>query len=238
MKKAVALVVLALAPVARAQDEFEIQVYDVEVAPRGESGLELHLNHHLIHDAPDQTHLTFEPHYGLRDWWELGGYFQTSLSTTGDLEYAGVKLRSKLRWPRRVWDGRLGLAINFEISDVPAQFEPNVWGSEVRPIVDLRVGRIYAAVNPIVTCDLAGSLAGHPQLEPAAKLSVSITERAAAGVEGYGAFGPVDALDSGVVRAFAVVDLKGSWWDLNAGVGVNHGTGDHPIGKMIFGIHP
>ncbi len=237
MKRAL-LIVLAAAPAAHAQDEFEIQVYDVELAPRGEAGLEVHLNHHLIHDAPDETHLTFEPHYGLRDWLELGGYFQTSLTTTGDLAYAGVKLRTKLRWPRRVWSERLGLAINFELSAVPSRFEANVWGSEVRPVVDVRVGRLYAAVNPIVATDLGGSLAGHPQLEPAAKLAAVIGERGMAGVEGYGGFGPVDALDSGVVRAFAVVDYRGTWWDLNAGLGISHGSGDHPIGKLIFGLHP
>lgn len=232
------VVLVALCAVAHAQDEFEIQVYDVEVAPRGEPGLELHLNHHLIHDAPDQTHLTFEPHYGLRDWAELGGYFQTSLTTTGDLAYAGVKLRLKLRRPGRVWNDRLGFAINFEISAVPSQFEANVWGSEIRPIADFRDGRWYAAINPIVGVDLDGALAGHPQLEPAAKLSANVSERAMLGVEGYGAFGAVDALDSGIVRAFAVLDYHGTWFDLNAGVGVSHGSADHPIAKLIFGIHP
>ncbi|HUJ59373.1 MAG TPA: hypothetical protein VLX92_12800 [Kofleriaceae bacterium] len=235
----VSAVVLGLAGTARAQDEFEIQVYDVETARRGDPGLEVHLNEHLFPAAPDETHLTLEPHYGLRDWLELGGYFQTSLSTTGDLEYAGVKLRTKLRWPDRLWDGRLGLAINFELSNVPARFEPNVWGSEVRSIVDFKERWFYAAVNPIVSTDLAGKLAGHPQLEPAVKLGVQVARRVMLGAEGYAGFGPVDALGSeNVLRAFAVADVRGAWWDLNVGVGINHGIADHPIGKLIFGIHP
>lgn len=237
--KLAALAVLAAASPAYAQDEFEIQVYDTETAHQGEPGLELHLNHHLIHDAPDQTHATFEPHYGLTEWAELGGYFQTSLTTTGDLAYAGVKLRTKLRWPERLWDERLGLGINFEISAVPSQFESNVWGSEVRPIVDLRAGRLFAAVNPIVAFDLQGSLAGKPQLEPCAKLAFVASDRVMAGVEAYGGFGPVDALgDESVERAFAVVDVRGRHWDLNAGIGVNRGSPDHPIGKLIVGVHP
>jgi hypothetical protein len=237
--KLAALLVVAAASTAHAQDEFEIQVYDAETAHEGEPGLELHLNHHLIHAAPDQTHATFEPHYGLTEWAELGGYFQTSVTTGGDFAYAGVKLRTKLRWPERLWDERVGLAINFEISAVPSQFEPNVWGSEVRPIADLRTGRLYAAVNPIVTFDLQGSLAGKPQLEPCAKLSVIANERTMAGVEAYGAFGPIDDLGSeSVERAFAVVDVRGKHWDLNAGIGANRGSPDHPIVKLIVGIHP
>jgi len=228
------VIVCLLASAAYAQDEFEIQVYDAETAPRGEPGLEVHLNHHLIHDAPDETHLTLEPHYGATEWLELGGYFQTSLDTSGDLEYAGVKLRAKLRWPERLWCKRLGLAINFEVSAVPARFEPNVWGSEIRPIVDLRAGRVYAALNPIIDIDLDGMYAGRPQLEPAAKLALVLGERVMIGVEAYGAFTPTEDIE----RVFGVVDLKGAWWDLDAGIGASHGSSDHPIGKLIFGIHP
>src|SRR5262249_805631 len=124
--------------------------------------------------AADETHLTFEPHYGLTDWAELGGYFQTAVTSTSDLAYAGVKLRLKLRQPHRAWDDRIGLAINGEISAVPSRFEPQVWGSEVRPIIDLTAGRLYAAFNPNLTMDLRGAVAGHPQLEPAAKLAVKL----------------------------------------------------------------
>jgi hypothetical protein len=231
------LAALAVPRVAAAQDEFEIQVYDVETAPRGEVGLEVHLNEHLLPGVPDQTHVTFEPHYGLRDWLELGGYFQASLDDAGDLEYAGVKLRAKLRRPGRAWHDRLGLAINFELSDVPARFEANQYGSEVRPIADLRVGAIYAAVNPIVSTDLAGALRGRPQLEPAAKLAYVMSAHAMVGVELYGAYGAVTALgDENVGRAFAVVDLQGDRWDVNFGVGATYGIDDHPIAKLIVGL--
>jgi len=229
---------VALATPAHAQDEFEIQVYDAETAKLGEPGLEIHINEHLIQAAPDETHVTFEPHYGLRDWAELGAYLQTSLSSDG-FAYAGVKLRLKVRWPRRVWRDRVGLAVNFEISDIPARFEPDVWGSEVRPIADLRVGRIYAAVNPIVSTDLAGTLAGRPQFEPAAKLGISVARSLMLGFEWYGGFGPFDAFGSTAVdRSFVTLDVDGGWWDLDFGIGANWGSPDHPIAKLIFGMHP
>jgi len=229
---------LAAPRLVHAQDEFEIQVYDVETAPEGEPGIELHLNHHLIRMEPDETHLTFEPHYGLCDWAELGGYFQTSLTSTGELAYAGIKLRIKLRAPHRLWDDRIGLAINFEVSDIPSQFEANQWGSEIRPVVELRTGALYASVNPIVATDLRGDLAGHPQLEPAAKLAYVANDAVMLGVEAYAAFGPLDALGDGSVdRGFVTLDLRGRQWDLNVGIGASHGSQDHPIGKLIVGIH-
>jgi len=236
---AATVVLVSVTGVARAQDAFEIQVYDTVTAGRGEPGLEMHVNQHAIDHATDETHVTFEPHYGLTDWAELGGYFQTAATTTGDLAYAGVKLRLKLRWPRRVWEDHLGLAINGELSAIPARFESQVWGSEVRPIIDLTIGRLYAAVNPILTVDLQGDIAGHPQLEPAAKVTVRVAEAIAIGVEAYGAFGPLDDLGGEhASRLLGVVDVTGAWWDLNVGGGYGWADPDHVVAKLIVGIHP
>ncbi len=235
----VVVVAVGATRAARAQDRFEIQVYDVETAPRGEDGIEVHLDQTVVEDALDETHLTFEPHYGLADWAELGGYFQTSLASDGDLDYAGVKLRLKLRVPRRVWDERIGLALNGELSTIPAEFESQVWGSELRPVADLELGRLYASVNPIVTVDLAGALAGHPQLEPAAKLAYEVSGRVSVGVEGYAALGPLDDLGSEhVERLLGVVDVRGAWWDLDLGAGAVWGSPDRAVVKMIVGLHP
>lgn len=232
-------ILLGVPAIAHAQDAFEIQVYDTQTAARGEPGIELHLNQHVIDAATDETHLTFEPHLGLTAWAELGGYFQTAVTATGDLAYAGVKLRLKLRRPGRVWDDRIGLAINGEISAVPSRFEPQVWGSEIRPIIDLTEGRLYASVNPILTMDLRGDEAGHPQLEPAAKLAVKLTDALSVGAEGYGAFGPLDDLGSEhASRLLAVIDVSGDWWDLNIGGGYGWGSPDHAVAKLIVGIHP
>jgi hypothetical protein len=217
-----AVIVVALAGTAHAQDQFEIQVYDAATAPRGDPGLELHVNYHAITGAPDQLHTTFEPHYGLADWAELGGYLQTS-----NAAYAGVKLRLKLRWPRRVWNGRLGFAINGEVSAVPPRFEPDVWGSEVRPIVELVVGRLYAAANPIVSIDLRN---GHPDFEPCGKLAAKVTTALSVGAEAY--TGP------DLTRLYGVVDVTGSWWDLEVAGGWSWGSADHAVVKLIVGFHP
>jgi hypothetical protein len=231
--------VVAPAAGASAEDGFEIQVYDVETAPRGEVGLELHVNQHVIAGAAGETHVTLEPHYGLADWAELGGYLQSSVTTGGDLAYAGVKLRLKLRRPERIWGGRIGLAINGELSAVPARFEPQVWGSELRPVIDLTIGPVYAALNPILTVDLRGEAAGHPQLEPAAKLAAKLGGELAIGVEAYAGFGPLDDLGrERTTRVLGVIDVGGGWWDLNLGGGYGWGSPDHVVAKLIFGVHP
>lgn len=229
---------IALATPARAQDPFEIQVYASETAARGEPGLEIHANHHFVRDTGDASHLTFEPHYGLLDWLELGGYLQTA-RTDGDGAFGGGKLRVKVRTPERLWHDRIGLAVNTELSAVPEQFAPDVWGSEVRPIADITTTHFYASFNPILDIELAGELAGHPQVEPAAKLAVRPFPRWSIGVEAYGAFGPIDDLGSeSVGTLLGAIDYAGRWLDLNIAAGPSWGGDDRAIIKLIVGVHP
>lgn len=230
-------VVAMVAGPAAAQDAFEIQVYDQKTAPAGEIGLEVHANYHSIRDAPDEEHLTFEPHYGLADWAELGAYIQAAVIDDGSFAMAGAKVRCKLQRPGRLWD-LVGLAINGEISAVPARFEEDVWGSEVRPIADLLAGRLYASINPILATDLRGPLAGHPQFEPAVKLTVEALPGLAFGVEGYGSFGPIDDLGSEHVETLlGVLDWTTAHVDLNLGAGPSWGGPDRVIVKAIVGVH-
>src|SRR6266568_4397187 len=77
MRSAAVLLLALAAAEARAQDRFEIQVYDAQTAPPGGFGLETHLNH--VFADVDETHLTFEPHLGVAPWLEVGGYFQTAV---------------------------------------------------------------------------------------------------------------------------------------------------------------
>jgi hypothetical protein len=243
-------VVFASAP-ARAQDRFEIQVYDSEVADAGEPGLEVHTNYAFRGSrgvSPEgelPTHhvlnLTFEPHLGLFGWAEVGAYLQTAVRPEGSFDYAGVKLRFKAKWPDKLFGGAVGLAVNGELSRVPARYEPSKWGSEVRPIVDARVGRVYAAVNPIVAIEFGGPFAGHPQLHPAAKLAFSVIPALSLGAEYYGGFGPVDSPYPAAEqhhKVYGVLDLVSEYLDLNFGVGPGLGAADPLSVKAIIGLHP
>src|SRR5262249_25075038 len=147
----------------------------------GSAGLEAHVNgvvdgvrtapapeiapHHLVH-------LTLEPSYGVFAFWEVGAYLQTALHPDGSYDFAGGKLRSKLvtrrDWRHPSW--RLGA--NVEVSYLPARYEADRWGAELRPILAWSDARWLLAVNPILDFTLARASA--PALEPAAMAVVKI----------------------------------------------------------------
>src|SRR5262245_1231402 len=240
--------VICLPGTAAAQDRFEIQVYDSQTAPPMGMGLELHINY----DAKGATRpsddgelptdrvsrYTLEPHLGLTEWCELGAYFQTALRPEGRFDYAGVKLRFKARLLRRLAN-LIGLAVNTEISAIPRAYEASRFGSEVRPIADLRYGLLYVSFNPILSIDFAGPLAGHPQLEPATKLSMDVVEGLALGVEHYAGLGPIDGLlplSEQTHFLYAAIDWTHSMVELNLGVGRGFAQADPWMMKAIVSL--
>ena len=244
---AILAIVCGLARVAAAQDAFEIQVYDSEIADPGDVGVEVHLNYVAVGEgamsssgelpSDHVTHLTLEPHVGLARWCEAGAYFQTALRPDGSFDYAGVKLRLKTRVPRKLARGLVGLALNFEISAVPRTYEATGLGGELRPIVDVAWKRLYASVNPILGFDFFGGDAGHPQLEPAATVLISVMEGWAMGVEYYGALGPIDhplPASEEVHRLFVVTTLSHKWFGIHVGGGYGFAAGDKWIAKAIL----
>jgi hypothetical protein len=239
----------ALATGAAAQDRFEIQVYDSEVAGALEPGVELHLNYvasgSTAPSGPELPtnhvfHMTLEPHLGLFGWAEVGGYLQGALQPDGSFDYAGAKLRFKAKWPEKLF-GVVGLAINTEVSSIPVAYEANHWGTEIRPIVDARLGLFYASVNPILSTDLEGPDAGHPQFEPAAKLGLFLLPGFSLGAEYYGGFGPIDSPLPASERdqhLFGALDFTSDYFDLNFGVGRRFDQGAPWVAKAILGFHP
>ena len=80
---------------AGAVDPFEIQVYDAAIDPPMKASVELHVNSVVsgVNSAPapelppdHQTHLTMEPSFGLARYWEVGGYFQSTIRGDGGLD--------------------------------------------------------------------------------------------------------------------------------------------------------
>jgi hypothetical protein len=204
MRRAITVHSLVLAALlatrpARAGDPFEIQVYDGTANAPGVPGIELHLNYWATGngdatppEAPlhGQFHATLEPSLGLTPFWELGAYLQGAVRTdAGVVEWAGMKLRSKFVTPPS-FDAHWRLGVNLELSYLPATYDHDRWGSEVRPIVAWYDPDWLFALNPILDQPLAGSDASQgPSFQPALKGSRTVGP-VALGIEYYATLGP------------------------------------------------
>jgi hypothetical protein len=248
----------AAAP-ARAQDAFEIQVYDAEINAPGQASLQVHLNatpsgrrdaRYSGELAPRGSyHVTLEPALGVADWFEAGGYLQLLGGPGAPLRYGGAKLRAKVATPERLgWPVRL--ALNFEVSAIPRIAEPSTWGSELRPIVSWEGDCLSLSFNPILGMPLSGEGSGRVDFAPAAKVAVNTQAGFGLGLEYYTGLGelaqgllPLSEQFHLLVFAFDLLepahgDKKAeSPWQLNAGVGFGLTSGTDPsvVIKAIVG---
>ncbi len=231
-------------------DAFEIQVYDATADVQDGLGIELHANAFIrgtkLAESPElpldrQAHLTLEPSYGVFSWWELGAYLQSAITADGTLRFAGIKLRSKFVTPPR-WQKHLRLGLNFEVALLPAAFDRNQWGMEIRPIVAWENEQFLFAINPIVSASLAGPAFGAgPVFEPSGMALYKFGERVSLGFEYYASLGPFSSLSPGpeqehevfeVVNVLAVKNVE-----LNFGVGEGLTQASSPfVAKMILGF--
>ena len=244
-----ALLVLVFLPLsAAAQDAFEIQVYNSETAPPLQVGAEMHLNHFFVgskvfdgEERPTDhvTHLTLEPHVGIASWCEAGAYFLMAFRADGHFDFAGIKVRFKVRWPEKLW-GVLGLSLNQELSMTRRDYEADQLGWELRPIIDFEWKRLYLAFNPIVSVPL-GAAVVVPELGPSFKASVKTFDFLSVGAEYYAAFGPINRavpVDQQAHRLFGALDFE--WkngrqlYDLNFAVGYGFTGPEKWIAKLIF----
>ena len=216
----------------RAADPFEIQVYDGTANAPGAFGLELHVNHVAegLQTVPPPalptdgvTHFTLEPSFGVRAWLELGAYLQAALRPDGRFDYAGAKLRSKFV-TTGAFSPTLRFGVNLEISRIPAAYEPDRWGGEIRPIAAWETERWLLAANPILGTPLAGrGVSLQPTFEPAVMALRKVGSLFDFGFEYYGSLGRFAGFYSLAKQEhylYEVVNLLSlSRLELNAGVG-------------------
>jgi hypothetical protein len=241
----IAVIVIGMAGEARALDPFEIQVYDGTANARRAYGLELHLNDvasgRTTATPPElpanhQAHVTLEPSYGVTPSWELGAYLQGAFRPSGQFDFAGVKLRSKLVTPPG-WRPHLRAGLNIEVSYLPTTYEADQWGAELRPIVAWENERVLLAANPIIDLPLRR---GRVTFEPAATAVLKLAGRVGLGVEYYGDLGPIaapDRLADEQHYLFEVLNLLGVRdFELNVGVGEGLTAASNAfVVKMILG---
>lgn len=240
---------------ARAQDNYEIQVYGADTVAPASTMFELHSNFTVNGSkaavgsryAADGTfptnhaeHETLEITQGINAWSEVGFYVFTSYSPGNGWQWVGDHIRPRVRGPES-WKLPVGLSLSTEIGYQRARFSPDTWTWEIRPIIDKQAGRWYLAFNPALDRSWHGpGIRNGVTFSPNAKVGYDFTKKVNAGFEYYAAYGGLsgfDTLRDQQQQFFVATDLNVSpVWEINFGVGLGATSStDHLIVKGIIG---
>ena len=249
---AVALaLIITLARPARAQGNYEIQVYGSDTVAPKTLMVELHSNFTPegqkklidgVYPTNHQEHETIELTQGLTSWSEVGFYIFTSEQAGHGVQWVGDHIRPRVRVPDS-WHWPIGVSLSTEIGYQRAVYSPDTWTWEIRPIVDKTLGRWYLAFNPALERTWHGpDVALGLDFSPGAKIGYDITKVVNAGFEYYADYGRLTSpytLHNQQQQIFVVTDLNVSpKWEINFGVGIGPTAGtDHLIVKGILGRH-
>jgi hypothetical protein len=233
-----------------AQENYEIQVYPSETVPRGVTMFELHSNYtakgcafncadgmlptnHAVHETLEITH-------GFNDWSELGFYWFNAIPVGRGFEWVGTHIRPRFRVPED-WHWPVGVSISQEIGYARAQFSPDTWTYELRPIVDKQMGPWYVSLNPVLGKSLRGPNSSQAfDFTPNVDVGYDVTRRLNLSIEYYGATGTikrVEPLAEQEHQIFLATNIDfGPEWEFNFGYGTAlTAGGDKSIVKMILG---
>ena len=241
--------VIDLTSLARAQDNYEIQVYGADLVPPHNTMVELHSNFTFegskeIQDGVRPTdhalHETIEITHGFNPWFETGFYIFTSSRSGDGVDWVGDHIRPRFSIPES-WHWPVGLSLSNEIGYQRHAFSADTWTWEMRPIIDKKIGRWYASFNPSFDRSFHGpNVSKGMEFSPNFKFSYDFTPKITGGLEYYGALGPVtgfDPLRDQQQQIIPAVDIDfGEKWEFNFGVGVGvTGATDHLLIKAILG---
>ncbi len=232
-----------------AQDNYEVQVYGSDTVPKGSTMFETHTNFTLqgskqvvegVRPTDHALHETIEITYGWTDWFETGFYIFSSLAPDYGWQWVGDHIRPRVRVPAS-WHWPVGVSLSAEVGYQRPVYSTDTWTLEIRPIVDKQLGRLYLSFNPTLDRSFHGSSTSKGvEFSPNLKFGYDVTKRVSAGLEYYGALGPLsgfDLLRDQQHQIFPTIDLNlGPNWEFNfgVGVGVTQAT-DHLLIKLIIG---
>jgi Putative MetA-pathway of phenol degradation len=237
------------AAMLRAQGNYEVQVYGSDLVQPGVTMVELHSNFtasgtKTVIDGALPTnhaeHETVEITHGWNAWFETGLYLFTSIQPDDGWGWVGTHIRPRIAVPES-YHLPVGLSLSTEFGYQRAKYSPDTWTWEIRPIIDQKLGKFYWCVNPSIDKSFHGpeQHRGY-EFSPNVKFSYDITKKIAAGVEYYGAYGPLTGFDpvhDQEQQILPAVDIDfGPKWEFNFGVGVGVTAGtDHLLIKAILG---
>src|SRR5688572_1780886 len=214
--------VLIGAPPLTAQDPFEIQVYLYQTVPKGKFNLETHLNTVSRGATKGEDHLTFELTRGITEYFEFAGYLLAASRPGVSGEFAGWRLRPRIRVPEDKLPFKFSLSA--EVGFPQEAYDANEITLEVRPIFEWSLDKVQLAVNPVVGRSLRGPDAAEGwDFEPGVHLGYRVSDKFEPSVEYYGATGLVhdpEPWDQQVHQFFPGFDYRFSEnIILNVGVG-------------------
>jgi hypothetical protein len=253
----VVIVLLALGNLrlARAQDNYEIQVYGSDTVAPKTTMLELHSNFTAegslpvpgslftaegVYPTNHAEHETVEITQGVNNWSEVGFYIFTSARSGDGWQWVGDHIRPRVRAPDS-WRWPVGVSLSMEFGYQRARFDQDTWTLELRPIVDKLIGRWYFTVNPALERSFHGpSVSQGVGFSPSAKFSYDFNKYISGGLEYYAAYGGITGvlpLREQEQQFFPTIDLNLSpAWEINFGVGIGATANtDHLIIKGILG---
>jgi len=239
------------ATAARAQGNYEIQVYGAPTVEPKSTMVELHSNFTVdgqknvidgVYPTNHQQHETLEVTTGINSWSEVGFYVFTSLQDGHGWQWVGDHIRPRVAVPDS-WHWPVGVSLSTEVGYQRADYSPDTWTWELRPIVDKSVDRWYFAVNPAFERTFHGPDVNQGwQFAPAVKVGYDFTKVVSGGVEYYGNYGEIGnfaSLHNQEQQIFVVTDLNVSpKWEINIGAGIGPTAAtDRWIIKGILGRH-
>lgn len=229
----VGLLALAVPPIAQADLQDEIQVYDDAIDAPGQVGLELHVNTtpkgrstpNYPGEVPPRGALRITPEFswGMNRTTELGLYVPALFRPDGTPDVAGAKLR--LKWlPVQPENGRGSFGgVNVELSHLARRYSESRTTLESRFIGGWRDRDWLVAVNPILGFALSpGFRGGGPDLELGVKVARRLVDGVAGGFEYYTSPGawqhtlPWQQQDN---RLYVAFDVDREPWVFNVGLG-------------------
>lgn len=233
-----ALALLASSPLS-AQEHFEIAVYPYATAHRGEWELEGHLNFAsrgtsgfagTVAPTQGQWRFAAEVTRGITDHWEIAGYVLGAQVPGMGLEYAGWRLRSRVRAPES-WRLPVNVAFSAEYETARPAFSESARTAELTAIFERRFGSVLLLADPTFERDLAGP--EHEwEFEPRARAGLAVSRVVTLGFEWYGSFGETSQKH----QFYPTADLRlGD--DLTLHIGVGFGgmsAGDRLVFKTSF----
>jgi hypothetical protein len=236
---------------ARAQGNYEIQVYGADTVEPKSLMVELHSNYTAegqkyvidgVYPTNHQEHETLELTAGLTSWSEVGFYVFTSEQAGHGVQWVGDHIRPRVRVPDS-WHWPVGVSLSTEVGYQRAVYSPDTWTWELRPIVDKTAGRWYFAVNPALERTWHGPDVNQGiGFSPGATVTYDVSKQVNLGLEYYADYCRITSpcpLHQQQQQIFAVTNLNVSpKWEINIGVGVGPTAAtDHLIVKGILGRH-